>query len=188
MRCGLLRFYQSDQLPFWHASIAKNTAHLCAEEDILVNLDCDNLIGPNFVEDVVQQFVEGYTVLSYHRTAGTYGRIACTKKQFHYLRGYDEDAHPMGAQDSDLLLRLRALPGAWFRKRYLPTSGAIPNDNQLKVACCSPETKLRWTQMDASNQHVFRQRRESGHLIRNLHRQHIGVAVQEVLCPPFDGH
>jgi len=181
MRSGMLRLYHTDQLPFWHASVAKNTAHLCADEDILVNLDGDNLVGPHFVEDVVQHFINGYTVLQYHTTRGTCGRIACTREQFHYLRGYDEDAHPMGAQDTDLVLRLCAMQKASFRRRYLPSSGAIPNDNKLKVACCSAGKTLRWGQMDTLNQQIFRQRRESGQLVRNLHRPCLGVAVQEVL-------
>jgi len=132
-------------MPRWQ----KNTAHICANEDIVVNLDCDNLVGPQFVEDVVQNFVDGYTVVHYHDSDGTCGRIVCKRKQFHELRGYDEDAYPMGAQDSDLLLRLRALPGVSFRRRSLPFSGAIPNDRTLKASCVDPTNRLRWGQMDA---------------------------------------
>ena len=38
-------------MPFWHASVGKNTAHMVADEDILVNVDNDNLIGKGFPED-----------------------------------------------------------------------------------------------------------------------------------------
>lgn len=42
---GYLKYYYTENLPHWHASVAKNTAHLCASGDILVNLDCDNFTG-----------------------------------------------------------------------------------------------------------------------------------------------
>jgi hypothetical protein len=44
---GYLKYYYTEELHYWHASIAKNTAHLLAKNDILVNLDCDNYIGHN---------------------------------------------------------------------------------------------------------------------------------------------
>ena len=42
---GYLRYYYTDELPCWHMSTAKNTAHLLARNDILVSLDCDNYTG-----------------------------------------------------------------------------------------------------------------------------------------------
>ena len=51
---GVLQVYTvGDRLPFWHASVGKNTAHMVADQDILVNVDSDNLIGKGFPEDVV---------------------------------------------------------------------------------------------------------------------------------------
>ena len=47
LRSGYLKYYYTEELRYWHASIAKNTAHLLANNDILVNLDCDNYTGYN---------------------------------------------------------------------------------------------------------------------------------------------
>lgn len=44
---GFLKYYYTEELPYWHASIAKNTAHYLASHDIVVNLDCDNYTGPH---------------------------------------------------------------------------------------------------------------------------------------------
>jgi len=183
--CGLLAVYQTDQMPFWHASIAKNTAHICASEDILVNLDSDNLIGPDFPVDVARQFAEGYTVLQYEDGEGTCGRIACRHEDFHKLRGYDEDCYPMGAQDVDLVLRLKALPGSQFRKvRGSAFSQAIHNSQELKVSCCDPVYGgLRWGQMDTLNRQVFKWRRDAGQLIRNLYQPQIGARAWRADLP-----
>ena len=82
---------------------------MVAREDIVVNVDGDNLIGRNFPVDVVMRFDNSYKVLQYEQGDGTTGRIACLRKDFLYIRGYDEDAYPMGAQDTDLVWRLRML-------------------------------------------------------------------------------
>ena len=185
--CGLLAVYTTDQLQFWHASIAKNTAHAVASEDILVNLDGDNLIGPAYTHDVVRRFnEEGYTVMHSECGQGTCGRIACYRRDFAQLRGYDEDCYPMGAQDVDLLLRLREMPGARWKKRDPHTfpSQAIPNTIEAKVSGCDPEYGgLRWGQMDAMNREVFSRRRAAGQLARNLDRSSLGVKVWKVDAP-----
>eukprot|EP00445_Apocalathium_hangoei_P029022 CAMPEP_0203924996 /NCGR_PEP_ID=MMETSP0359-20131031/64701_1 /ASSEMBLY_ACC=CAM_ASM_000338 /TAXON_ID=268821 /ORGANISM="Scrippsiella Hangoei, Strain SHTV-5" /LENGTH=484 /DNA_ID=CAMNT_0050853331 /DNA_START=89 /DNA_END=1543 /DNA_ORIENTATION=+ len=175
---GLLKVYYTDRQPFWHASIAKNTAHMVATEDIVVNLDGDNLIGPNFPVDVVNRFVQdGYSVLQYEDGDGTCGRIACSRGDFVRIRGYDEDAYPMGAQDVDLVHRLKELPNARFKKvRGSVHSQAIQNTQEAKVASCSPYYgRLKWSQMDAMNRSVFAQRRLKGHVVRNVTLENIGV-------------
>jgi len=178
--CGLLHVYSTQELPHWHASVAKNTAHLCSKEDILVNLDSDNLTGPDFPVDVAKQFEGGYTVVQYEDGEGTCGRIACCRRDFHHLRGYDEDCYPMGAQDTDLVQRLRRLPNAQYRKvRGSMFSQAIHNSQELKVSCCGPGYGgLRWGRMDTLNRHVFGVRRDAGQILRNLDRKEIGVFVE----------
>ena len=75
----LLRVYETNgQMPYWHASVGKNTAHMVAEEaDIVVNVDGDNLIGPNYPLDILSRFHNGKKVLKYEFREGTCGRIAC---------------------------------------------------------------------------------------------------------------
>ena len=47
IRSGYLKYFYTEEMVYWHASIAKNTAHMLAQNDILVNLDCDNYTGSN---------------------------------------------------------------------------------------------------------------------------------------------
>ena len=92
---------------YWHASICKNAIHTQAVEDILVNFDGDNLMGYEFPLHVDDQFQQGAGVVHYsNRHQGTYGCIAYYRADFEYIRGYDEDAFPMGSQDADIIERL----------------------------------------------------------------------------------
>lgn len=177
---GFLHIYSasSDDFPYWHASVGKNCAHAVAEQDILVNVDNDNLVGLDFAKDVADKFIEGFTVLHYENGEGTCGRIACRREDFSRIRGYDEDAYPMGAQDIDLLQRLKMLDGARFKKVKIDAfSRTIPNTLEDKVKACDPRFQMKWSKMDGFNRDIFKHRRASGEIVRNLHKVHVGIGV-----------
>ena len=185
---GLLVVYSTQgRMPFWHASVGKNTAHIVAMEDILVNVDGDNLVGMDFVVHVVQQFCNGYSVLQYEDGDGTCGRIACWREEFQKVRGYDENAYPMGSQDIDLIQRLKVLhQGSLFQKvpRRSFASQAIKNTVPQKISCCDPKFAcMKWGQMDAKNRESFRIRREQGKLVRNCETNY-GLATARVSPTP----
>ena len=187
MNVGLLQVYTTNgNMPYWHASVGKNTSHLVASEDILVNVDGDNLIGPNFPLDVVQKFQAGYKVLQYEYGEGTTGRIAYLRSDFMRIHGYDEekDVLPMGAQDIDMIHRLKMLyhPQPVYKKvKNIAHSQAIPNDLKAKVSSCDPRfCNMKWTRMDALNRELFKKKRESGQVVRNLDKDCIGVPVTRI--------
>ena len=93
----LLRVYTAS-LDEFHASIAKNTAHKVAEEDILVNLDADNFLNADDVPVIIRHFATGWSAahMEEGQRDGTCGRIACRRKDFIALNGCDEDALPFG--------------------------------------------------------------------------------------------
>ncbi len=108
---GYLKYYYTEELPFWHASIAKNTAHRLATHEILVNLDCDNYTGYHGGQFVIRQFLKNRNII-HHQFGGdvydgSYGRISVLKKYFDRIGGYDESFGPMGYQDADLVERLK---------------------------------------------------------------------------------
>ena len=183
---GLLRLYTTcGDMPYWHASIGKNTSHMVASEDILVNVDGDNLIGVNFPEHVVQMFASGYKVVQYEYGEGTCGRIAYLRDDFLQIRGYDEKAFPMGAQDTDIVLRIKMLYKGQqlaYKKAKLPQfSQAIPNDKKAKVRNCDPVyNKMTWGQMDVKNRATFKSRRDNGLIQRNQGKEHIGVFAKHI--------
>lgn len=179
MECGLLRVYKAEE-KFWHASVGKNTAHAVADQHILVNVDSDNLIGASFLEDVCERFKDGAAVAQYEHGQGTCGRIAAKRSDFMEIGGYDEDAYPMGCQDTDLVLRLKELGrGHHSKGGSAALSQAILNTTEQKVEHCDPVLELKkWGQMNESNRRVFHQRRTEGKLKRNENKARIGVPAK----------
>jgi len=183
IEAGLLHLHTAS-LEGFHASVAKNTAHLVASQDILINLDCDNLVDEAFAPYVRRRFEEeGLRGLTFNGGVGTCGRICCLQSDFRHLGGYDEDLHPFGAQDLDLVERLRRTFG----------SNLVPRSHDMKVAAV-PNTKadtmrlvagsgLSWGQMDAANRGIIATRTAAGQFIRNCGRQ-LGVPVSRLLPPP----
>jgi len=114
IRCGHLKLYRSDQWPYWHACIAKNPAHMLADEShhVLCNVDGDNLLTLDFVEHALEMAARiksgavGCAQFYGHGEAGTYGRIMIDRTLFHKLGGYDETFHPVGCQGTGLIYRV----------------------------------------------------------------------------------
>ena len=131
IRSGVLRYYVTDRLCSWHASIAKNTSHRLANGSFVVNMDCDNKIDPREVYYLLD-LIKGASKKKYRQKIsknvhgnfiyhgwsgkfhdGTYGRIGMFQEDFKKLGGYDESFLPMGSQDMDLLTR-----ATFFYKSY----------------------------------------------------------------------
>jgi len=130
---GYLRYYYTEELPFWHASIAKNTAHVYASNQILVNLDCDNYTGYMGGHFVIQTFAKHNFNIVFHQFSGTYydgsyGRISVSSEHFHKTGGYDETFEPMAFQDNDLLKRLRKFGLTYIRNSNPVFCAAIKNN------------------------------------------------------------
>ena len=109
------------QLRYWHASWAKNGAHQFAmwaagnSAKTLVNLDCDNLMTPEYISGLAAHFrkgaqVEGLCVVCRNVEGALTGRLAYRPVDFLHLRGYDtEGTSPAASEDCDLRERLLAL-------------------------------------------------------------------------------
>ncbi len=193
---GHLNFFVSDGMPYWHASVAKNSAHLlppCETFDVLVNVDGDNILTVGFVEAAVtlaarmksQELKMVHFSSSYE--AGTYGRIAVATNTFLTLRGYDEEFLPSGCQDQDLILRALLLnDGAKVVAVTKPdlVGGSIANVVggtwsecvQAKVANVAPGVRSKWGQMDATNRADMWRKLNAGEIQRNMGRLFLGVA------------
>lgn len=175
---GFLKYYYTDELPYWHASIAKNTAHRLASHDIVVNLDCDNFTGFKGAKFLLDKFEKYGPYRTYHQFSndfgdGTFGRIALTKKNFLSLGGYDERFEPMGHQDADLLLRA-AISG--FTLVYLVDSRynrAIPNSKEDGVRYV--DSTLTWGEMQQKNFHLSYENITHGKITANTEKGYIGI-------------
>ena len=129
-----LLFIAEARLPggYWHASIAKNTAHKAAIElfpemstigdsglahyadDFLVNLDGDNIITPTYLECLMREvkMLGLRDVLGAQGGhPGTTGRVCLFADTSIRMGGYDEQFLPMGYQDIDIQIRCSHMGG-----------------------------------------------------------------------------
>ena len=176
-----LNRYRSSKMygHYWHASICKNAIHTQAVEDILVNFDGDNLMGYEFPLHVDEQFQQGAGVVHYNsRQQGTYGRIAYYRTDFEFIRGYDEDAFPMGSQDADIIERLVKLGKVRKKVRDPELVKAVPNTIADKTTNIDPlYGGLKWEKMNNLNWEIFTNRTKEGQLVRNLDKSTIGFPL-----------
>ena len=90
----------------------------------------------------------------------------------------------MGAQDVDLVMRLKMLHNRTVYKRVRDAifCRAISNDQQSKVRCCDPKygRNSKWSRMNEINKTRFKRRRERGEVRRNMDKDSIGVNVWRV--------
>lgn len=107
---GYLKYFFFNNINYWHASICKNTTHLKANGKYIVNLDCDNFIGTNGSELLLDTYNKYGDNIIIHQNdniygSGNAGRISMLKNNFIKLGGYDEMFYPMGYQDIDIIKR-----------------------------------------------------------------------------------
>lgn len=155
---GYLKYFHTDGLPFWHCSVAKNTSHLLAAGDILVNLDCDNFTGPNGGRFVIRHWLkhDGEKLVlhqfdgNYWR--GIYGRLATDRESFMAVGGYDESLEAASWQDGDLLRRLEGYGARCIVDPHPRYNQTIPNDrNEILTYVNSP---LSYDEMMAKNKAI----------------------------------
>lgn len=151
---GYLKLYFTRELPFWHVSVAKNTAHLYAGGDVLVNLDSDNYTGPNGGMFITTQFDKYGKALLLHQFSGDYtdgscGKIALHRDYFYAIGGYDESFEPVGHDDLDLLNRLHILGLKYKRISDRLYTQTIPNSQSEGIK--NTNSRLSWEEMELQN-------------------------------------
>ncbi len=132
---GYLKYFVSDKMRNFHASIAKNTSHINASGLYLFNLDADNYITPKEVDFLLKECVFGSVVHGWSEVYhdGSYGRIGVGAYEFLKLNGYNESLEAFSFQDIDLLKRC-SIQLKKRIKRMTPEKQAIQNSALEKLA------------------------------------------------------
>ena len=154
MDCGFLKYFYTNELQFWHASIAKNTSHILADGILLTNLDCDNYTGPQGGEFVIETFLNQKHPILLHQFSklyhdGSFGRISIRKQDFLHLGGYNEEFHPMGFEDEDLINRSKAYGLNYIQDSNPRYNQALKNTKKESIAFC--HSTLDWDNMNEKN-------------------------------------
>ena len=170
LKCGYLKYFRTYELKQWHASIAKNTAHFYAGNDILVNLDCDNYTGWNGGKFVIQQFLKHKNDIVLHQFGGnpidgSYGRISVMRNFFECIGGYDETFEPMGYQDADLIERLRNIGLQYVLKNDKQFNQAIWNSKAEGII--NVQSSKNWNEMHEINRLKSKENTQNGQLTAN---------------------
>ncbi len=150
---GRLVYYRNDAAPRFRMAHAKNQGHRCAMlegADIIVTLDADNFIGAGFVRWIRMKYQsptlsylcpdfdglpphnERYDPQRpYNLRRGFYGRMAIRTQDFVKIGGYNEIYEMWGAEDVDILARLRRLG---LERGIIPSKflDAIPHGSDVR--------------------------------------------------------
>jgi len=180
LKSGLLKYYFTDELKYWHACIAKNTTHMLATGDYLVNLDADNFVGFKGAEKLYDVLMNHTKDVIIHQTdtilgSGNSGRITMSRENFINLGGYDETFYPSGYNDPDLIKR-----GIKFGLKYLNWENpnynqAIKNSKEENVKNCN--ISISWDQMNKLNELKSEFNIEHNEVIANKYRPFIGIQI-----------
>ncbi|MEV4927771.1 glycosyltransferase family 2 protein [Streptomyces roseoverticillatus] len=180
---GILRYVHEQSEPFFHASKAKNLAHLAATGRYVVNLDADNFIGDTIPAwralwaEEPDLLIRGFSPNADGRLDpgnGSYGRIGLPRAHFDALGGYDEQLLPMGCQDSDLVDRARAY-GLHVVRVPQQVPFAIRNTDDEKVKHTG--SPLSWLDMWHQNIERAQDNLRRGRLTVNHDRVPVKVLV-----------
>lgn len=155
LRSGYLKYYYTDKMGPWHMSVAKNTAHMLATKEVVVNLDCDNFTGPDGGRLVGKKMVrKGVERTVLHLWSGdgngSHGRIALSKANFLKVGGYDESFEPFSYDDVDLYMRCAKMGLRLIRVNTRKYTNAIPNRTGEGVLTASQ----KWEEMDERNREI----------------------------------
>lgn len=134
LRSGYLKYYYTEEMPVWHMSVAKNTVHMLANNEVVVNLDCDNFTGyrgGEYVRGFMWRYGYKRVVLHMEKAIGTAGRIVVSKENFLRAGGYDEDLGFYGHEDRDMVKRLKGLGLVYLARGKDPYVEVIPNARGL---------------------------------------------------------
>ncbi|NQZ74992.1 MAG: hypothetical protein HRT61_02620 [Ekhidna sp.] len=165
IQSGYLKFFQTDGLPKWSASLAKNTAHRLASGKILTNLDCDNFVGFGGAQFVMDQFSKAKDEIVFWQYSGvkydgSFGRISVSSKAFEHIGGYDESLLEMGWQDNDLIRRLRSLGLKLVKDKNREFNKAIKHEKY------SPQS-MSYEEMNLLNEKKAKSNLSKGILVAN---------------------
>ena len=159
VECGFLRYFETDILDQWHASIGKNTATHQARGEIVVTLDCDNFTGYRGGRFVITQFEQNEYNCVLHQfdwnpQNGNFGRVALTKKKFNEIGGYDQSLLPMGYQDWDIIKRAEATGCKYINPTDSDFNQAIKNEGGKELSMANQKDehkKMGWVEMNRIN-------------------------------------
>lgn len=143
LNSGLVKYYRTDGQKYWVAAHAKNICYKKATGDILVNLDCDNILVENYCEYLFELFKKNEKIIVASESEdkfgnnGCCGMIACKKDHFYSVNGYDEDFNVgWGLDDTSFQFRCRMQNNLELVVQDKKYNFCIGHDNNIRTKNC----------------------------------------------------
>lgn len=179
LKSNYLKFYSTNQLKYWNASIAKNTAHILANNSFIVNLDCDNFTGQDGGKKLLDIHNDNPNSIIHQtdfiRGSGNTGRISLSKDNFIKLGGYNESFYPSGYNDPDLINRAIAFNIKYISWTNVNYNQCIKNSKEENIKNCN--SNLNWEQMNRMNKLISEFNIENQELVANKHKKKLGISI-----------
>lgn len=153
---NLVKYYKTSEPKYWFAAHAKNIAHKLASGDVLVNLDCDNILLENYCEYLVESFQEEVIVASdpcdNNGNLGTCGLIASKKEHFYSVNGYDEEFNVgWGMDDTNYQYRCRMKNNLKLVVQDKKFNCCISHNNEIRTKNCKNKNIIETKNISEQN-------------------------------------
>jgi len=168
IKSGLLTYYYIGSQKYFAFSHSRNLGVRLATGDIVINVDADIAIGPNYLREIRRLYREN--VLQAVHLRGMAGWMAMVKQHVEQLGGYDERMDDgYGREDTDLLRRAEAAgltvtmlepPRGWRRLNHHP-------DIKDKYAKSKHERGATWRHTEKEHDRMSHDALRRGILVAN---------------------
>jgi predicted glycosyltransferase involved in capsule biosynthesis len=139
---GIVKYLHTEKPEKFHQSLTKNITCKNATGSIVCVVDADNFFNRRFIPTVLEKFKKEEFPLLHGAGANVAGRMACFKKHFVKIRGFDEKMTGWGAEDWDFTERFKAFfphtialkVGSYFLGPGIPSSSTEFNRQKANRA------------------------------------------------------
>lgn len=130
-----LKYYRNYEAQYYHRTLPKNKIHQLSEGAYILNVDADNFVSHAYLKFCLHHIKHNpqrFFIRS-SKIGGSYGRILVNRKDFNHLQGYNLKMKAYGFEDTDFMLRLKALGIHQILCPIALCSDVIEHGDQLRV-------------------------------------------------------
>lgn len=142
-----IKYFKTEDPVFWCAAHAKNICYKQATGDILINLDCDNILINGYCEYISNLFNEKNNIIVASRSSdlngnnGCCGMISTKKDHFYSVNGYDESFFEgWGVDDTNFQFRCRMHNNLELVTQDIKYNCCISHSNEVRTKNCINKT------------------------------------------------
>jgi len=165
---GIVKYLKTTKPQVFSQSHTKNITARSADTDIVCNLDADNILTSLYIEQLLNFFNNDnrpHKISKPRGNGGYAGRIACYKRDFMEIGGFDESMTGWGVEDDDFLTRFKKYFHSYDHMvPEIPSEEFIihPKNHKLNL-----KSRVRNREIHKKTIHEFNQSRNRATLIVN---------------------